>query len=303
MIRTLLFTAGIMLAAASTQAQAKLNVFACEPEWKALTEAIGGEHVKVATATNAFQDPHHIEARPSLIAKTRRADVVICTGSELEIGWLPLLLRQSGNKAVQVGQPGYFMASEQVERIEVPEQMDRSMGDIHAGGNPHVHLDPYRLLSIAEAFTQRLQQVDPKQSSYYESRYESFKSQWLAAISDWENQANVLKGKKAVVYHKNWSYLLAWLGIEAVADLEPKPGIPPTSSHLVKVLQTVKTEKPDMILIAAYQDDKGAQWLADKSGVPVIKLPFTVGGNKEAVDLQALYQSTLSSLLNAINTL
>ena len=302
MKRKLLCAVALTLTMISPLAQAKLNVFACEPEWKALTEAIGGEQVTVSSATTAFQDPHHIEARPSLIAKTRRADLVVCTGSELEVGWLPLLLRQSANRSIQAGQPGYFLASELVDRIEVPEQMDRSLGDIHAGGNPHVHLDPYRLLSIAEALSQRLQQIDRANAAYYAERLENFKSQWLAAISDWENQATVLKGKKAVVYHKSCSYLLAWLGIEAIADLEPKPGIPPTSSHLVAVLQTVKTEKPDMILIAAYQDDKGAQWLADKSGIPVTTLPFTVGGNREAEDLQSLYQSTLSSLLNAINT-
>lgn len=301
MKRKLLCAVVLTLTMMSPLAQAKLNVFACEPEWKALAEALGGEQVKVTSATTAFQDPHHIEARPSLIAKTRRADLVVCTGSELEVGWLPLLLRQSANRSIQPGQPGYFLASELVDRIEVPEQLDRSLGDIHAGGNPHVHLDPYRLLSIADALSQRLQQIDNANAAYYAERLDNFKSQWLAAISDWENQARVLKGKKAVVYHKSWSYLLNWLGIEAIADLEPKPGIPPTSSHLVAVLQTVKTEKPDMILIAAYQDDKGAQWLADKSGIPVTTLPFTVGGNREAEDLQSLYQSTLSSLLNAIN--
>jgi len=283
---------------ASPLAQAKTNIFACEPEWKALAEAIGGDKVKVTSATTAFQDPHHIEARPSLIAKTRRADLLICTGSELEIGWLPLLLRQSGNKDVQVGQPGYFLASEQVERIEIPEKMDRSMGDIHAGGNPHVHLDPKRLLSIAEAFTQRLQLIDAENAGFYEAQFERFETKWLDALQGWESQIAALKGKKVVVYHKNWSYLLAWLDMEAVADLEPKPGIPPTSSHLVSLLQLVKAEQPEAILVAAYQDDKGARWLAKKSGIPVLNLPFTVGGDKESTDLLGLYQNTLTQLLD-----
>lgn len=285
----------------SMEAQAKLNVFACEPEWKSLAETLGGEQVKVTSATTAFQDPHHIEARPSLIAKTRRADVLICTGSELEIGWLPLLLRQSGNGSVQEGQPGYFMASEQVSRIEVPQQMDRSMGDIHAGGNPHVHLDPHRLLTIAQAFSARLQALDPDHKDDYQGRLENFEARWLTAIESWEKQAVALKGKKVVVHHKNWSYLLNWLGVEAVADLEPKPGIPPTSSHLVSLLQVTKAEQPEAILVAAYQDDKGARWLADKSGVPLVRLPFTVGGNEDAGDLTSLYENTLSLLLSAVN--
>lgn len=296
----LLYSALLALFLISPQAQAKLNIFACEPEWQALAQAIGGDKVKVTSATAAFQDPHHIEARPSLIAQTRRADLIICTGSDLEIGWLPLLLRQSGNKRVQVGQPGYFMASEQVERIEVPKNMDRSMGDIHAGGNPHVHLDPNRLLIIAKMFTQRLQVIDANNADFYEARFQHFRTKWLQAIQAWESQSAELKGKKVVVYHKNWSYLLAWLGIEVVADLEPKPGIPPTSAHLVSLLQVVKTEQPGAILIAAYQNDKSARWLAEKSGIPVLSLPFTVGGNEAATSLHALYSHTLTELLDTL---
>ena len=295
-----LYSVVLTLFIVSTHAQAKLNIFACEPEWRALAEEIGGDKVNVTSATTAFQDPHHIEARPSLIAKTRRADLLICTGSELEVGWLPLLLRQSGNNRVQDGQPGYFMASEQVERIEVPEQMDRSMGDIHAGGNPHVHLDPNRLLTIAQAFTQRLQLIDAENADFYEAQFENFSATWHEALKGWESQAAALKGKKVVVYHKNWSYLLGWLGIEAVADLEPKPGIPPTSSHLVALLQRVEAEQPGAILIASYQDDKGANWLAEKSGIPVISLPFTVGGNEDSMTLLGLYKNTLSELLNTL---
>jgi len=296
----LIIAAALALFVVSTQAQAKLKVFACEPEWKALAETIGGEQVKVTSATTAFQDPHHIEARPSLIAKTRRADLLICTGSELEIGWLPLLLRQSGNPQIQAGKPGYFMASEQVERIEVPEQMDRSMGDIHASGNPHVHLDPHRLLSIAEKLSQRLQLIDQKNAPFYQQQFANFRAKWLESVQSWEKQSATLAGKKVVVYHKNWSYLLAWLGIEAVADLEPKPGIPPTSSHLISLLQVAESEQPEAILIAAYQGDKGARWLSEKSGIPMLTLPFTVGGNNASTDLFTLYENTVSQLLNTL---
>ena len=182
-----------------------------------------------------------------------------------------------------------------------PEQLDRSRGDIHAAGNPHVHLDPHRLLKIAEAFARRLQQIDPGQSAYYAAQLESFRKRWLAAVSTWEQQAAPLKGSKVVVHHKTWSYLLAWLGMEAVADLEPKPGIPPTSGHLATVLQVARAQQPGAILLAAYQNDKGARWLSEKSGVPVLVLPYTPGGSKAASDLFGLYEETLAQLLKTLS--
>lgn len=277
-------------------ASSSINILACEPEWKALAEVLGGPKVSVDSATNAFQDPHHIEARPSLIVKARKADMVFCTGAELEVGWLPLLLQKSVNPKIQSNQPGYFLATEQVELIEKPDTVDRSQGDVHADGNPHVHLDPYRLLMIAERFTERLQQINPEHSDYFQQRYQTFSSQWQTAINKWESQAQSLKGKKAVVYHKNWSYLLGWLGIETVADLEPKPGIPPNSSHLAKLVELVNNQQPDFVVIANYQETKGAKWLSKKTGLALLELPFTVGGNQESTDLFSLYNNILNTL-------
>jgi len=293
----LFLTLGLSLFLLAPQTYAQVRVFACEPEWKALAEALGGDHVKAFSATTAFQDPHHIEARPSLIAKTRRADLMVCTGAELEVGWLPLLLRQSGNAKVQEGQAGYFLAASQVKRIEIPTETDRSKGDVHASGNPHVYWDPYRLLTIAKALSQRLQTIDPSNSAYYQQRLTQFTSIWQSQTKKWEAQTAKLRGKKAIVYHKNWSYLLKWLNIDTVADLEPVPGIPPTSAHLARLLSKVRSNKPDFILVANYQDDKGAQWLSQKSGIPVLSLPFTVGANKQTKDLQTLYSQVLAKLV------
>lgn len=281
----------------STKAFATVNVFACEPEWKYLVEAIGGKHVKAYSATNAFQDPHHIEARPSLIAKTRRADLLICTGAELEIGWLPLLLRQSGNAKIQEDQAGYFLAASQVERLEVPAKLDRSQGDVHASGNPHVHWDPYRLMIIANELSKRLQTIDAVNAISYKQKHSQFINNWKISIKRWEQQARTLRGKKVIVYHKNWSYLLNWLKIEEVGDLEPKPGIPPTSSHLAYLLKTSRSNKPNFILMANYQDGKGANWLNKKTKLPVIKLPFTVGGSKQSNSLETLYDEVISALV------
>ena len=281
----------------ATPAFAKLEILACEPEWKSLAETLGGDKVDVESATTAFQDPHHIEARPSLIVKARRADLIFCTGAELEIGWLPLLLSKSGNARIQVNQPGYFLASNQVDHIEKPDSTDRRQGDVHADGNPHVHWDPYRLLTIAEAFSTRLQSVDSDNRQYYQRRLADFSSDWTAAIKQWETRAASLKGKKVIVYHKNWSYLLAWLQIDVIGDLEPKPGIPPTSSHLSALVSKTRQTETDIIVIANYQNDRGAQWLSEKSGIPVAELPFTVGGSSEATTLFALYEDALSKLM------
>lgn len=281
------------------QAFAKVNVFACEPEWKSLIETIGGSHVKVYSATTAFQDPHHIEARPSLIAKTRQADLLVCTGAELEIGWLPLLLRQSGNASIQEGEPGYFLASDYVERIEVPKELDRRDGDVHAGGNPHVHWDPNRLITIADALAQRLQLIDPKNDMFYRQQFTIFHERWKKNIVRWEQKAAVLRGKKVIVHHKNWSYLINWLDMKELGDIEPKPGLPPTSAHLARLLKQTRADQPDYILLANYQNPKGARWLSKKTQVPLLSLPFTVGGSKQATDLESLYDEVLSALTQA----
>lgn len=278
-------------------AEAKFNVFACEPEWGALASAIGGEKLRAESATTAFQDPHHVEARPSLIVKARRADFLFCTGAELEIGWLPLLLQRSGNHRIGLGKPAHLMAAEQVETIEVPEEVDRSQGDVHAGGNPHVHLDPRRLLRVAEIFTDRLIQLNPSDEAQWREGLEHFSARWQVAVDDWSARAAPLRGSKVMVYHKNWSYLLEWLGITAIADLEPKPGIPPSSGHLANLVQVAISEQPVAILIANYQDRKGADWLSEKTGVPVIELPFTVGGGDGVDDLFSLYDTLIQSLL------
>ncbi|HBA33739.1 MAG TPA: zinc ABC transporter substrate-binding protein [Gammaproteobacteria bacterium] len=289
----ILFLLGCLIPSA---AFAKLDILACEPEWQSLAELLGGDKVDVKSATTAFQDPHHIEARPSLIVKTRNSDLIFCTGAELEIGWLPLLLTKSSNYRIQKNQLGYFLASDQVELIEKPATLDRSQGDVHIAGNPHVHWDPYRVLKIAAAFSKRLRKIDAANSEYYQQRNSEFVSRWGSSIKKWESLAAPLRGKKVIVYHKNWSYLLNWLEIEVTGDLEPKPGIPPTSAHLASLLSHTKYKKPDVILIANYQDNKGAQWLGEKSGVPILELPFTVGGSEAADSLFTLYEDALSKL-------
>lgn len=284
----------------SLPARAALNVFACEPEWKALVDELGQDRVTTYSATTAFQDPHHIEARPSLIAKVRRADLVICSGAELESGWLPLLLRQAGNARVLAGKAGYFEAAAVVERLEIPVIVDRSMGDVHRGGNPHVHLDPRRIAKIAAALSQRLQQLDPDAAAFYQQRLIDFDRRWQQAMQRWLQQARPLKGIGMIVHHKDWVYLFDWLDIKLVGALEPKPGLPTTAGHLLELKNRLKTIPAKMIIHTRYQNPRGAQRLAQLTSLPVVELPYTVGGDNKANDLFALFDVTITRLLDAM---
>lgn len=289
----------MLLSAAAFPAAATVHVFACEPEWGALTEEIGGEQVEVFVATTARQDPHRIEARPSLIARMRRADLAVCTGSELEVGWLPLLQRQSGNHKVQPGAPGYFAAAEVVTRLDTHEHVDRSMGDIHGGGNPHVHLDPKRLADIAKALADRLAALDTASAAYYAARYRDFATRWREAIGRWESQAQPLRGMRAVTHHQDWRYLFEWLGIKQVASLEPKPGVPPSASYLAQLKTQLEKDPPRIVVRAEYQEARPSQWLAERLRIRAVSLPYTVGGDPAASDLFKLYDITLAKLLGA----
>ncbi|MBK7665745.1 MAG: zinc ABC transporter substrate-binding protein [Sterolibacteriaceae bacterium] len=300
MIRTaLLALLAAPLALLSCSADAALRVLACEPEWGALAQELGGSLVDVSVATNALQDPHQIQAKPSLIARARNADLVVCTGAELEIGWLPVLLQQSGNAKVQPGQPGNFAAADYVRKLDVPTQLDRSQGDVHAAGNPHIQTDPRAIAQVASALGTRLQQVDPAHASQYAQRQADFMQRWQQAIARWTAQAAPLKGAPVVSQHKAFVYLYDWLGLKEVAVLEPKPGVEPTAGHLQQVLSTLKDVPVRMVLYAAYQDPRSSEWLSKNAGMAAVKMPFTVGGTDGAADLFGLFDDTIARLLAA----
>ena len=288
----------LLAALISTPAQAKLKVFACEPEWASLVNELAGDKVEVSVGTSALQDVHQIEAKPSLIAKVRSADLMVCTGAELEVGWLPQLIRQSGNSKVASG-AGSFMAAAQVKTLEKPTALDRAYGDVHPDGNPHVQMDPRRVLVIAKALDARLAQLDPANAATYQQRLDNFTQRWLAAMAKWKAQAAPLKGRAVVVHHISWVYLWDWLGIKQVGALEPKPGVPPTSAHLASLIATTKGANTLAIVRAAYQDAKPSEWLSGRTGVPAVSLPFTVGGDAQSKDLFGLFDSTISKLLGA----
>jgi zinc/manganese transport system substrate-binding protein len=290
---------GAALLAAAGAGHAALTVLACEPEWAALAQEIGGDRVKASSATSALQDPHRIEARPSLIARTRNADLLVCTGMELEVGWLPVLLQQSGNTKIAVGQPGNFEAGKFVAPLDVPARLDRSEGDVHPGGNPHIQLDPRNILRVGEALAKRMGEVDAGNAALYQSRYGDFAQRWTAAIARWEQQAAPLKGAAVVLHHKNMNYLLGWLGMKEVGTLEPKPGIEPSAAHLQELVALLQRQPAKLVLRAAYQDERASSWLAEHAKLRAVVLPFTVGGSDRAKDLFGLFEDTIARLLGA----
>jgi zinc/manganese transport system substrate-binding protein len=287
-------------AAFATPASANLNVFACEPEWGALSTEVGGDKVNVYTATTALQDVHRVEAKPSLVARARSADLLVANGADLEVGWLPVLLQESGNAKIQRGAPGYFEAASAVTLIEVPSKLDRSMGDIHPFGNPHIQLDPRNVAAVAKSLSAKLAAVDPAGADYYAARAADFGKRWGEAIARWKAKAAPLKDVPVVIMHRDQAYLCRWLGLKELAAIEPKPGVPPTAGYLGELVTKLTATPPKLILLNAYNDPKAANWLSQRVQAPAVVLPFSVGGSKEAKDLFGLYDDTIGKLLGGV---
>ena len=297
-MRTTILT--LLLLGAPLGAQPQLQVFACEPEWASLATEVGGELVETHSATTAVQDPHYIQARPSLIAQVRRADLVLCSGAQLEIGWLPALLQKANNPKVLPGSEGYMEASSFVLRIAATGSVDRSQGDIHPAGNPHIQTDPHNIATVARALARQLSNIDPDNSVTYENNLKSFQERWAAALAGWEARAAPLRGKRVITHHKSWAYLERWLGLEEVANLEAVPGLPPTATHLSRLTKKFADGGADVIIRSPYQDERPAEWLAERIGVESVVLPLTVGGTAGATDLFALFDDILDRLLGAM---
>lgn len=295
-----LFTTMLILGClTASRSYAALEIFTCEPEWAALADTIGGNKVSTFSATTAFQDAHFIQARPSLLARVRRADLVICTGANLEIGWLPVLMRQSSNAAVNVGTDGFLDASQSVMLLEIPTNADRAEGDIHPNGNPHFQMDARNMPKVAATLTERLKKLDPPNASIYQSNFESFNAKWTEALGEWQRRAAPLAGMEVIVHHSAWIYLENWLGIREVGQMEPKPGLPPTASHLAELLDVVNSHRVKAFLRATYQSPKAASWLTDRTDVPDLVIPHTVGATDKAKDLFSWYDDVINRLLEA----
>ena len=279
-----------------SNAFAGIRILTCEPEWASLAEELAGDKAIVNSATSGLQDVHKITARPSLIAKMRGADLLICTGADLEAAWLSLLLRKSGNPKVLPGKPGYIEAAGYVTMREIPTNIDRSEGDVHPQGNPHIHTDPRNIGQVAQVIGDRLSRIDPENGDYYAKRLRDFNQRWNAAIARWENEAKTIRGMHVVTQHKSWIYLIEWLGLERIAVLEEKPGIPPGAGYLANIAQQLEQTPARVIIRTGYQSPRASEWLAERSKVPAVALPFTVGGSEDAKDLFSLFDETLRIL-------
>ncbi len=287
----------LISAAIASPAHANLNVFACEPEWGALAAEIGGDHVSIYNATVGGQDPHLVQARPSLIARARSADIRVCTGADLEVAWINLIVQQSRNTRLQAGQPGAFDATSVVRLLERPASVDRSQGDIHVVGNPHVQSDPRNMIPISRAMAQRFAQLDPANAQTYTTRQADFERRWNEALPRWAQRAAPLRGAAILVQHRSWPYLLNWLGMTEVAALEPQVGVPPSSGHLARVLQHLQTSPARFVIRSAYEDARPSEFIAQRANIQAVMLPYTVGGTPQATNLFTLYDDTINRLL------
>ncbi len=285
-MKSLLLLITILLLPAGASA---LEVFACEPEWASLVSELAGEDADVTIATTAFQDPHRLQAKPSLIAAIRKADLVVCTGADLEIGWLPLLLRRGGN-------PEIFMASDFVRKLEVPQVISRSQGDIHPQGNPHVHLDPRNIRRVAVALTEQLAAMDTKNAVDYNARLADFQERWSDALASWDQRVMSLAGLEVATHHRSFSYLANWIGLDIVATIESKPGIPPSGAQLASLLERLSVNPPVVVIRTPYENEKPSLWLNKRLSVPAIQLPYTISGNAAVTDLFTLFDETLRIL-------
>lgn len=287
------------LAVSASTARAEVRVLTCEPVWAAVVREIGGERVRVDSATTPEQDPHTIQARPSLIAKLRQASLLVCSGADLEVGWLPVLLRQGANPKLAAGQLGNLEVAKLVPMLERPTRLDRAQGDIHPYGNPHTETDPRNVGRVADEVARRLAAIDPAGAATYQARQADFAKRFTSAIAGWERRAAKLRGMEIVTHHVAWVYLVDWLGLVDVAQLEPKPGIPPSASSLAQLLATLAGRHPRAIVRLAYEPERPSAWLSERLGIPALVLPHAPGATPDATDLFTLYDGIIDRLLKA----
>ena len=285
----------------SNSAISKIKVFTCEPEWTSLVEEITKNRAVVYQAISGKQDPHKIQARPSLISKVRNSDMLVCSGAELEIGWLPLLVQKAGNNKVKPGSIGYFEVATVIDVLDKKSNVDRSMGDQHPLGNPHLHLNPYNILIAGEEVVKRLSNIDQANSKFYQENFNSFKAKFSSKIEEWENRTKVLKGKNIISHHADINYLVQWLNLNLLATIENKPGIPPSATQMKKLVYDF--EGTDVLAINAFimNPSKPAKWLSERLQAPNVMLHYTVGSHKNIKNLFDLFEENVSILLDINN--
>src|SRR3954471_16486793 len=286
----------------SAPAQAKqLYVVTSTTDMAALAQEVGGDKIKVESIAKGYQDPHFVEAKPSFLLKLRQADLLIAVGLDLEIGWLPPLVTQSGNSRIQPGGAGYLDASQFAEILEKPTgQVSRAMGDVHPLGNPHYWLDPDNGRRIAKGIAAKLSEMDPSNASYFQQRFQDFDKRLTDAEKRWEQQMAAYKGRKVVSYHKSLPNFAKHFGLNVVGYVEPRPGIPPSPAHTMELMSQMKREGVKIILVEPYFDLKTPNSIARETGGQVVVLLPSVGGEEQASDYFKLFDYDIQLLTKAM---
>jgi zinc/manganese transport system substrate-binding protein len=279
---SLLLVAG-MLALAPQRASAQLKVVTSTTDLYDIAKAVGGDKITATHIGEGYQDPHFIEAKPSFVLQLRNADIWAFVGLDLEIGWMPLLLDGARNPKIRLGGSGYVDASRAIRVLDTPQgNVDRSMGDVHPLGNPHYWLDPENGRRIARMFKAKFSELDPKNEDTYEKNEKAFEARLNAAEQGWQSDLATIKGKPVVAWHTSWRYFAEYNGMNIVAFMEPKPGVPPSPAHLYQVIQTVKRTGAKAIVMEPFYDRKTADLVAKQTGIKVLILPPSVGGLRGA---------------------
>ena len=293
MVTLLSFTVGS--AAAKT-----LNVVTATTDMAAMAQEVGGDKVSVESIAKGYQDPHFVEAKPSFLLKLRQADLLITVGLQLEIGWLPPLITQSGNTRIQVGGNGYLDASQFAEILDVPTgTVTRAMGDVHPLGNPHYWLDPDNGRRVAKGIAAKLGELDPGDNAYFQQRFQDFDKRLTAAEQKWDALMKPYRGRKVVTYHNSLPNFAKHFGLNVIAYVEPRPGIPPTPSHTIELIGQMKRENCKIIMVEPYFDLKTPNSVARETGAQVVKYLPSVGGEKDVTDYFKLFDYNIDLLTKA----
>jgi len=296
--RGAIFLAGILLSSAAFAAP-KLSVMTTTEDLAAIAREIGGDKITVDSIAKGYQDPHFVEAKPSFLLKLQKADLLAVVGLQLEIGWLPPLQAQSRNGKIQTGGPGYMDVSQSCQILEIPTgQVTRAMGDVHPLGNPHYWLDPENGRRIAKAFVDKLSSLDTGDAAFFQQRYADFDQRLTAAVKGWQAKMAPYKGRRVITYHRSWPNFCERFGLQVVDYVEPRPGIPPTPSHTLDVINTMKRENIHLILVEPYFDLRTPNAIAQQAGGDVAVLLPSVGGKKEASDYFKLFDYDIDLLVS-----
>jgi zinc/manganese transport system substrate-binding protein len=279
----------------------KLSIVTATTDLAALAQEVGGDRIEVESIARGYQDPHFVEAKPSFLLKLRRADLLIVVGLQLEIGWLPPLITQSGNPKIQgPGAPGYLDASQFAQILEIPtSQVTRAMGDVHPLGNPHYWLDPENGRRIARGIMEKLSQMQPENAAYFQQRFQDFDQRVQQGEQRWEAAMKPYRGRKVVTYHRSWPNFAERFGLDVVNYVEPRPGIPPSPAHTVELIQEMRRDNVKVILVEPYFDLKTPNAVARETGAQVVVLMPSVGGEKEVTDYFKLFDYDIALLTKA----